>query len=251
MAPAACCPGVGTLTLLALVVILGLAGNRLQHRWATAPLPKVAPLQWHWPRGTGLPQPETVLRQLHPNEPLRGGPVFAASQAIPKPDPHGDYLNGAFAASCGAIFRTLFPATEPSAEVERALASAREEALFLLQEQEFDEEQGREVYVNWPDDVWPLMQSMRSQGLSYIITQKQTMRALQRVRDVRLVTLAREKPVNADLINEVKKQPTLLYALLFLSRYVASDLARLRIATHNETVEPRELASGAFEAAIQ
>lgn len=63
MAPAACCPGVGTLTLLALVVILGLAGNRLQHRWATAPLPKVAPLQWHWPRGTGLPQPETVLRR--------------------------------------------------------------------------------------------------------------------------------------------------------------------------------------------
>lgn len=51
----------------------------------------------------------------------------------------------AFAASCGAIFRTLFPATEPSAEVERALASAREEALFLLQEQEFDEEQGREA----------------------------------------------------------------------------------------------------------
>jgi len=144
----------------------------------------------------------------------------------------GRALDDAYSLAFVAAARPLFPRGLP-ADAEETLALSHEEAVMLLNEYEFDEQLEETVYLNWPEDIWDVMRQAREKN-PQILDRTQTLEAIDGVSPARAKDVKVPRPAADGSVAKVKAQPALLYALLFLTRYLVSDLVRLHLTGPDE-----------------
>lgn len=131
------------------------------------------------------------------------------------------------------LLRLELPGATLPANAEETLALSHEEAVMLLNEYEFDEQLEETVYLNWPEDIWDVMRQAREKN-PQILDRTQTLEAIDGVSPARAKDVKVPRPAADGSVAKVKAQPALLYALLFLTRYLVSDLVRLHLTGPDE-----------------